>query len=78
MRIYSWWVDYSWNYEYFDNEEQKWCKYNDGDARRFHCTKKEIKKKVKDYIEKVELQGEQYRNLVVIINEQYITTPSEI
>lgn len=74
----TWWVDYAFKYEYYDIETGKWESYHDFDARRFHCIKKDIKKKVKEYIETYELQGEKYKNLVVTINDQYITTDCEV
>lgn len=74
----TWWVDYTFEYEYYDSEDGTWEHCCDFDSGRFHCIKKEIKKNVRNYIETYELQGEQYRNLVVTINDQYITTDCEI
>ena len=74
----TWWVDYTFEYEYYDSETGEWESYCDYDAGRFKCTKKEIKKNVKKHIETYELQGEQYKNLVVTINDQYITTDCEV
>ena len=74
----TWWVDYTFEYEYYDSETGSWEPYCDCDAGRFNCTKKETKKKVKEYIETYELQGEQYRNLVVTINDRYMTTDCEV
>ena len=74
----TWWVDYSWEYEYFDEDTQNWERWEDGDSGRFCCLKKDIKKAVKDHIENYELEGERYRNLKVTINDQYMTTPHEV
>lgn len=77
-RDYSWWVSYSWEYECFDNEENEWEKYEDFDAGRFNCQKKDIKKTVTEHIKEIELQDEQYRNLKVKIDDSYMTTTEEI
>lgn len=77
-RDYSWWVDYTWQYEYFDKEANEWQFSFDNDAQRFNCKKKDIKKDVTEYIKKYELAGEQYRNLTVTINDCYITTAAEL
>lgn len=77
-RDYSWWVSYSWEYEYFDSEENDWLKYDDFDSRRFDCLKKDIKKTVTEHIKKYELQGEEYRNLKVHIHDFYMTTTEEV
>lgn len=78
MRNYAWWVGYTFEYEYFDNETGELESYYDSDSGRFNCTKKEIKKKVKEHIETYELQGQQYRNLIITINDQYMTTLTEV
>ena len=74
----TWWVDYTFEYEYYDSETGTWESYCDYGAERFTCTKKELKKKVRDYVESYELQGEKYKNLVVTINDRYITTDCEV
>lgn len=74
----TWWVDYTFEYEYFDNETGEWEQYCDCDAGRFHCTKKNIKEEVTKHIVTYELQDEQYRNLLVTINDKYITTDCEV
>lgn len=50
----------------------------DFDADRFNCQKKDLKKVIKEHIEKYELQGDKYKNLVVTINDFYQTTTEEI
>lgn len=78
-RDYSWWVDYTWQYEYFDKETNEWQpSFLDNDAQRFDCKKKDIKKTVTEYIKKYELAGEQYRKLTVTINDSYMTTTEEL
>ena len=77
-RDYSWWVDYSYSYDLFMEDEQSWENCVDFDADRFNCQKKDLKKVIKEHIEKYELQGDKYRNLVVTINDFYQTTTEEI
>ena len=77
-RDYSWWVEYSYSYEVYDQEEQKWDEERDFHSARFDCTKKEIKQAVTDYIKQGVLDGEQYRNLNVYINDCYMTTTEEV
>ena len=77
-RDYSWWVSYTWEYEYLDEETGQWESYCDYDSGRFDCPKKDIKKTVTKHIEEVELIGEKYRNLNVTINDSYMTTTVEI
>lgn len=48
----TYWVDYSFTYEYFDTEENDWVEYEDFDAGRFHCLKKHILGAVRSQIEK--------------------------
>ena len=77
-RDYSWWVDYAWEYEYFDEDSGVWEQFCDNDARRFDCVKKDIKKRVKNHIIEKEVYDVKYRNLVVTINDSYMTTPEEL
>ena len=49
----------------------------DLDAGRFHCLKKHILGAVTSQVEK-DLEGEQYRNLKVKINDSYQTTDVEV
>ena len=74
---YSWWVDYSWSYEVFDEENQEWVSEDSFEAERFSCRKKDIKKEAKKRIEDRWLCGVQYRNLKVRINDCYMTTACE-
>ena len=74
---YSWWVDYSWAYEWFDDESQEWVSERGFDGERFACRKKDIKKEAKKHIEDGELFGTQYRNLKVYIDDMYMTTACE-
>ena len=73
----TWWVDYSYDYEFWDEEEKDWVMCSDFDAERFHCPKKDIMKCVKERAEE-ELKYDKYRNLKVKINDQYITTDCEV
>lgn len=75
---YAWWVSYSYTYEWFETEEKQWVKDEGFDEGRFCCQKKDIKAEVKKQIEEEELVGLQYRNLRIVIDDQYITTAEEI
>jgi len=77
-RDYSWFVSFSWKYEYFDEDENEWLEDDYFSARRFDCNKKDIKKVVTKYIEEYELQDERYRNLTVEISDFYKTTTEEL
>lgn len=74
---YSWWVDYSWSYEVFDEESHFWVIEKGFDGERFACRKKDIKKEAKERITEGELCGVQYRNLKVHIDDCYMTTACE-
>lgn len=75
-RDYSWWVSYSWTYEWFD-EESGWISDRDFEAERFYCIKKDIKKEAEKKAMS-SMGGLQYRNLNVTIDDCYQTTPEEI
>ena len=77
-RDYAWWVEYIWEYEIFDPDDNMWVACCDYDSGRFDCVRKDIKKTVKKHIEEYELQNEDYRNLKVTITLYYLTTPEEI
>lgn len=74
---YSWWVDYSWTYEWYDKENNEWVRERGFDGERFACHKKDIKKEAKKRIEEGELYGMYYRNLKVYIDDAYMTTACE-
>ena len=76
-RDYSWWVSYTWEYEYLNRDEAKWESYCDYDSGRFDCRKKDIKKTVTEYVKNL-LYFEKYRNLNVTINDAYMTTTEEV
>lgn len=73
----TYWVDYCFTYEYFDDEEYDWQKFEDFGSGRFHCLRKHIPGAVFEHVAK-ELEGEKYRNLKVTINDFYITTDFEV
>lgn len=75
-RDYSWWVDYSFEYDILCDGE--WFVDKDFDSGRFDCQKKDIKKTVTEHIKNVELKDENYRNLKVSVIDAYMTTPEEI
>ena len=75
-RDYSWWVDYSFEYDILC--DGGWFTDEDFDSGRFDCQKKDIKKTVTEHIKNVELKDENYRNLKVSIIDKYMTTTEEI
>ena len=76
-RDYTWWVSYSWTYEWFEEESGEWILDRNIEAERFYCKKKDIKKEVeKKAVES--LNGLKYRNLEVTINDCYKTTIVEV
>ena len=76
-RLNTWWVGYTYDYEYFDTEENDWLYTNDIEAGRFRCLKKDIRREVEKAIRE-SLEGERIRNLNFDIYEQYITTDCEV
>lgn len=76
-RDYTWWVDYTYTYEWYAEEDGEWREMKDGDACRVVCIKKDIKKCIKDAVEQ-ELEGMKYRNLKIKINDCYMTTTDEL
>lgn len=77
-RDYSWWVEYSYTWEYYDEETHEWLPDWDSNAMRFVCRKKDIKKTVTKHIKENEIDDENYRNLVVAVTDSYMTTPTEV
>ena len=73
----TWWVEFTYTYEYWDCENQAWCPEESYDADRFHCLKKDIKKEVEKWIN-MELRGDKIRNLHINIDDQYMTTEYEV
>lgn len=67
----TYWVEYEYSYK-INGEE---CEYID--SGRFHCRKKDIKKKVESNVMS-ELRYEHYSDLKVKINDFYQTTDSEL
>ena len=74
---YSWWAEYSWSCEVFDEEDQEWVSEDSFEAERFACRKKDIKKEAKKHIEDRWFCGVQYRNLKIRIDDCYKTTACE-
>ena len=74
---FSWWVSYSWTYEWLEEESGELVSDRDFESERFYCNKKDIKKEAeKKAVES--MNGLKYRNLEVTINDCYITTTEEI
>lgn len=73
----TYWVSYSFKYKYLDELSGQWEEYEDFDSRRFSCKKKDIYKKVKEYVEQ-EIESETYKNLKITINDSYLTTDYEV
>ena len=71
------WVVYTYRYKYRDTEENEWCEYEDFDADRFHCPKKDIKKEVKKVVME-NLSGEKIKDLTITITDFYPTTEYEM
>ena len=76
-RLNTWYVGYTYGYEYFDTEENDWLYTNGIEACRFRCLKKDIRREVEKAIRE-SLEGERIRNLKFDIYEQYITTDCEV
>ena len=76
-RDYSWWVSYSWSYALFDSEHNEMDLYDDFDEGRFYCHKKDLKNEVRKKVEE-ELSDTQYCNLIIKIDDYYMTTPEEL
>ena len=75
----TYWVDYSYSFEYKDPEDEEWYEYEGGDGGRFQCKKRDIKKEVeKQVIFDEAFKPDEYRNLKIIINDYYITTDCEV
>lgn len=76
-RDYTWWVCYSWTYEWLEKENGEWVSDRDFGAERFYYPKKDIKKMAeKKAVES--LYGLEYRNLKVTVDDCYKTTLEEI
>lgn len=76
-RDYAWFVSYSWTYEWLEEESGEWIADRDFNTERFCCQKKDIKKvATQKAIESMD--GLKYRNLVVKINDSYMTTTEEL
>lgn len=73
----TYWVEYTYKYKYWDSVENDWVDDEDFDARRFHCSKKDIKKEVDNAVHK-ELSGENIKDLIINIVDCYPTTDCEI
>ena len=76
-RDYAWWVSYSWTYEWLEEESGEWISDSDFESERLYCTKSDIKKVTEQNAIR-SMDGLKYRNLKVIIEDYYKTTPGEI
>ena len=78
-RDYSWWVDYSFTYEYWDDVDyDEWIPMEDYDSGRFNCRKVFLKKEVKKFVKDYVLANVDFRKLKVKINDCYMTTTTEV
>ena len=76
-RDYTWWVSYSWTYEWMEEESGEWITDTDFESERFYCQKKDIKNEAKR--KAVEsMIGMKYRNLEITIDDCYRTTTEEV
>ena len=73
----TWWVEFNYSYEYFDEEENKWFTEKMSDAKRFTCKKSTIKDNVEYWLAE-ELEFEDYKNLKITITDFYPTTDCEV
>ena len=73
----TWWVEYSFSYLFWDNAEKKWEPWEDFDADRFQCLKKDIRKEVEQRVRE-DLSSEQFKDLKITITDCYITTDVEV
>lgn len=70
----TYWVEFKWTYQIMLDGE--WEKCDDFEARRFQCLKKSIKKEVEKYVLET-LDGEDYKDLKIVITDFYMTTDYE-
>ncbi len=75
-RHYTWWVNYTYEYDWL-NDEGQYEHIKDFDARRFKCLKKDIPAMVEIDV-KEELECETYKNLKITIADKYITSDVEL
>ena len=75
--IYTYWVEYSYEYDWYNALDNHWELINDFDSGRFKCLKKDIPSEVEKAV-KNELEGETYKNLKIKITDKYITTDCEV
>ena len=73
----TYWVGYTWKYKLFNEETNEFEDYEDVDACRFHCLKRDIKKEVEKTIRE-SFGEEEVKDLKVNIYESYLTTEHEI
>lgn len=71
----TYWVEFKWTYKTMLDGEWEEC--DDFEARRFQCLKKSIKKEVEKYVLET-LDGEDYKDLKIVITDFYMTTDCEI
>ena len=76
-RDYAWCVSYSWTYEWLEEESGEWISDSDFESGRLYCNKSDIKKVAEQNAIR-SMDGLKYRNLKVIIEDCYKTTPGEI
>jgi hypothetical protein len=77
-KLKTYWIEYSIDYEFYDQLEAKWQKEHWHDADRFKCRKRDIKNEVhKRLHEELFLDGSE-RNVVITINDCYETTECEV
>jgi hypothetical protein len=73
----TWWVEYTYKYEYWDWDENEWLEVEDCKAERIKCQEKELEKRVERLIQE-ELRDERYQKMDFTIEEYYITTDYEM
>lgn len=73
----TWWVSFSWTYRWYDPWSKTWSDESDCHACRFRCREENIERHARRYV-LGELDGEEYRDLRITINDHYITTDYEV
>jgi hypothetical protein len=73
----TYWVGYTYRFKLLNEETNEFEDYEDVDACRFHCLKKDIKKEVEKTIRE-SFGEEEIRDLEINIYEFYLTTDYEI
>lgn len=72
----TYWVSFSWTYKYQDPETGELTEEEESEAMRFQCPKKDIKKRVKEYVD--DWADVPCKDIKITIDDYYLTTEYEI